>query len=183
MKQEQPLPEALNRLFEQFTEPADLFTALVAELGTALPCDRCFLYLREPSQKRGIITHCWSRDADADAWIGADWLEDPTAPEDPLMTIALRTPVAVFVDDIETAGSAIVDRAYEREKFRHRALVHAPIYQDDLLIGILECSIVAVPRVWTAGDRQLIAHLQTKLMEPTSAYLKQYQPFAHLKDL
>ncbi|MBW4470127.1 MAG: GAF domain-containing protein [Stenomitos rutilans HA7619-LM2] len=177
MKQKLTLPEALDRVFEPFTEPDDLFTALVSTLGTVLPCDRCFLYLREPTQNRGVITHCWSRDGRAAAWIGADWLEDPTAPEDPLMTIALRTPIAVFVDDVETAGSDVVDLTYEREKFQHRALVHAPIDHDGLLIGILECSIFEQPRVWTERDRHLIACLQKKLAEPASAYIKQYNLF------
>lgn len=178
MKQEQLLPEALDRLFEQFTEPADLLSALVSALGAVLPCDRCFLYLREPVQNQGIITHCWSRDRhDADAWIGAAWLEDPNAPEDPLMTIARRTPVAVFVDDIETAGSDVVDLTYERETFRHRSLVHAPIYEHEALIGILECSIFEQPRVWTERDRQLISCLQPKLTKPAMAYIEQYHLF------
>jgi GAF domain-containing protein len=176
MSQEQ-LPETLTRVFEQFMEPDALFTALMPALGETLPCDRCFLYMREPIQHRGVITHCWSKNEQATVWIGADWLEDPTAPEDPLMTIALRTPVAVFVDDIETASSDVVDLTYEREKFRHRALVHAPIYDDQALIGILECSMIDQPRVWTEDDRQLIACLQATLTLPTKAYIEQYQPF------
>jgi GAF domain-containing protein len=171
-----PLDELL-RLFEQSIEPERLLTALLPALGEVLPCDRCFLYLREPTQSLGIITHCWSRDGRAAAWMGADWLEDPTAPQDPLMTIALRTPVAVFVDDIETASDEVVDRAYEREKFQHRALVHAPLYQGNQLIGILECSIFARPRRWTEDDRQLIATLQTKLVAPVTTYIEQYQLF------
>lgn len=177
MKQEEFLPEAISRLFEQLAEPDHLLTAVVSALGAVLPCDRCFLYLREPTQKQGMITHCWSRDGQADIWIGADWLEDPTAPEDPLMTIALRTPVAVFVDDVETAGSDVVDLAYEQEKFRHRALIHAPIDHDGLLIGILECSIFEQPRLWTERDRQLISGLQTKLTEPVRAYIEHYHLF------
>lgn len=177
MSQAQPLPAALTQVFEQFTEPEALLTALMPALGEILPCDRCFLYLRNPVQNQGIITHCWSRDGHAAAWMGADWLEDPAAPQDPLMTIALRMPVAVFVEDIETADSEVVDRAYERETFRHRALVHAPIYHHDALIGILECSIIDQPRVWTERDRHLIAHLQTRLVVPTAAYLTQYPLF------
>lgn len=164
------LPDVLMQLFEGEVQPEGLFTALMPALGSVLPCDRCFLYLREPTKGQGTITHCWARDGRAAEWIGADWLEDPDAPQDPLMTIALRTPVAVFVEDIETAGSDVIDRAYEREKFQHRALVHAPLYHDDALIGILECSMFETPRVWTEGDRQLIAHLQTKLTAPTQAY-------------
>ncbi|MBW4583151.1 MAG: GAF domain-containing protein [Tildeniella nuda ZEHNDER 1965/U140] len=167
----EPLPDVLIQLFENDVEPDSFLTALMPALGAMLPCDRCFLYLREPTTGQGKITHCWARDGREADWLGADWLEDPTAPQDPLMTIALRTPLAVFVDDIETAGSDVVDRAYEREKFQHRALVHAPIYLNDTLIGILECSVFEQPRVWTEGDRQLIAHLQTKLAAPTQAYI------------
>ena len=156
------IPGVLEQLFEGELEPDALFAALMPALGKVLPCDRCFLYLRDPIKGQGIITHCWARDGRAAEWLGADWLEAPEAPQDPLMTIALRTPVAVFVNDIETAGRDVVDRDYEREKFRHRALVHAPIYLNELLIGILECSMFELPRVWSEGDRQLIAALQAK---------------------
>lgn len=167
------LPDVLIQLFEDEVEPDRLFTALMPALGAVLPCDRCFLYLREPTIKQGKVTHCWARDGREADWLGADWLEDPNAPQDPLMTIALRTPVAVFVEDVETAGSDVVDRTYEQEKFQHRALVHAPLYQNDALIGILECSMFEAPRVWTEGDRQLIAYLQAKLAAPTQAYIQQ----------
>ncbi|XHX77898.1 MAG: GAF domain-containing protein [Stenomitos frigidus ULC029] len=162
--------DRLERLFENLLEPDELFPALMPALGAVLPCDRCFLYLREPIKNQGIITHCWARDGRAAEWLGADWLEGANAPPDPLMTIALQTPIAVFVEDIETAGSEVVDRAYERETFQHRALVHAPIYLNDALIGILECSVFDTPRVWSEDDRQLIAHLQAKLMAPAQAY-------------
>ncbi|MBD2035956.1 GAF domain-containing protein [Leptolyngbya sp. FACHB-321] len=164
------LPDSLRRLFEEALEPDELFTALMPALGEVLPCDRSFLYLREPVKQHGIITHCWARDGRAADWLGADWLEGANAPPDPLMTLALRTPIAVFVEDIETAGSDVVDRAYERETFRHRALIHAPLYFDEALIGILECSVFDTPRVWSEDDRQLIAHLQAKLMIPAQAY-------------
>ncbi len=172
---EAPL-DGLLQIFEQFAEPETLLTALLPALGEAMPCDRCFLYLREPTQNRGTITHCWSRDGRAAAWIGADWLEASNLPQDTLMTIALRTPIAVFVDDIETASDDVIDRTYEREKFQHRALVHAPLYQDNQLIGILECSVFAQPRRWRARDRQLIAFLQTKLAAPVSAYIERVAP-------
>ncbi len=167
------LPEALLWLFERQTAPNELLTALMPALGTVLRCDRCFLYLREPLKQTGRITHCWSRDGRADEWIGADWLEDPNALQDPLMTIALRTPEAIFVEDIETAGAEIVDRTYEREKFQHRALIHAPLYQGNVLLGILECSVFETPRVWAQSDCQLIATLQAKLVAPAVASRQQ----------
>ena len=171
------LLDGLGQLFEGEVEPDAVFMALMPALGAVLQCDRCFLYLREPTKGQGKITHCWARDGRAAEWIGADWLENPKAPQDPLMTIALRTPVAVFVEDIETTGSDVVDRAYEREIFQHRALVHAPIYLDEALIGVLECSVFETPRVWTEGDRQLIAHLQAKLTAPAQAYIRQQSLF------
>jgi GAF domain-containing protein len=173
------LLNGLGTLFERELEPDALFAALMPALGSVLPCDRCFLYLREPTTGQGLITHCWARDGRAADWLGADWLEGPDAPPDPLMTIALRTPVAVFVEDIETADSKVVDRAYEREVFQHRALVHAPLYQDTALIGILECSVFETPRLWSERDRQLIAHLQGNLTAPTQAYIEQQSLFRH----
>jgi GAF domain-containing protein len=170
MKAMEEIPTVLMQLFDGEVEPDALFTALMPALGEVLPCDRSFLYLREPVKQRGIITHCWARDGRAAEWLGADWLEGLDASPDPLMTIALRTPIAVFVKDIETAGSDVVDCAYERETFRHRALIHAPIYFAKALIGILECSVFDAPRVWSEDDRQLIAHLQAKLIAPAQAY-------------
>ncbi len=155
-------PEGLARLFEQ-PESTPLFATLMSALAEVLPCDRCFLYQRDPVQGQGTITHCYSKDGQADQWIGADWLEDSNAPQDPLMTIALRIPEAVFVNDVETAGANIVNLEYEREVFRHRALIHAPLYHDSLLIGILECSVFDAPRQWTEADRCIIANLQTLL--------------------
>jgi GAF domain-containing protein len=56
------LPDGLRQLFEGALEPDELFTALMPALGEVLPCDRSFLYLREPVKQHGIITHCWARD-------------------------------------------------------------------------------------------------------------------------
>ena len=138
-------------------------TEMLRILGDVLPCDRCFLYVRDPATATGKITHCWSVDGQTEDWVGADWLEDPSAPIDPLMTLALADPTAVFVADIETAGEQVVNLAYEQQVFRHRALIHAPIYDADSLIGILECSVFQAPRVWTDRDRQLIRQLQQTL--------------------
>lgn len=164
------LPSSLLILLETEPNLAIVFTKLMSALGEILMCDRCFLYIRDPLQHQGKITHCWSIDGQETGWIGADWIEDPNLPEDPLMTIALRTSEAVFVDDVETAGPDIVNLRYEREVFQHRALIHAPIYSSDLLIGIVECSVFKVPRPWTSDDRALIAALQIKLAPVVLSY-------------
>lgn len=44
----------------------------------------------------------------------------------------------MFVDDVETAGAEVVNLPYEREVFGHRTLIHAPVYQNGQLYGILE---------------------------------------------
>lgn len=85
------------------------------------------------------------------------------AAKDPLMAIAFRTPEAVFVEDIETAGAEVLNLDYEREGFGHRALIHAPIYYDGELYGILEPCVFGQPRAWTERDRQITALVQEKV--------------------
>lgn len=164
------LPNSLLTLLETEQDLNVVFMKLMPLLGEILACDRCFLYIRDPIQSQGQITHCWSNDGQEEGWIGADWIEDPTTLADPLMTIALSTPEAVFVEDIETVESDIVDLSYEREVFQHRALIHAPIYYNDALVGVLECSVFDYPRQWTSNDRALITALQTKLSPLVLSY-------------
>jgi len=47
----------------------------------------------------------------------------------------------VFVEDILTASSETLN-LFEQKQFRHRALIHAPIYQDGQLFGIIEPCIL-----------------------------------------
>ncbi|HEY9630686.1 MAG TPA: GAF domain-containing protein [Coleofasciculaceae cyanobacterium] len=157
------LPIAISAIFAEGT-PDQICAALMPALCQLLECDRCFLYLRQPQTGQGRITHCYSRSPEFPNLVGATWIEEgDVAAKDPLMAIAFRTPSAVFVEDIETAGAETVNLAYEQEGFGHRALIHAPIYYAGQLYGILEPCVFGQPRVWTDRDRQITALVQEKL--------------------
>jgi GAF domain-containing protein len=166
------LPSVLETIFETGQEPNAIFEALMPALGETLTCDRCFLLLRDPQNKIQKVTHCWR---DSPRWpdlTGLIWSEEAElAQKDPLMAIAYRTPEAVFVEDIETAGPRIVNLTYEQEEFGHRALIHAPIYHAGRLFGILEPCVFKTPRVWTKNDRQVTALVQKKLGPLAEAYV------------
>jgi GAF domain-containing protein len=157
------LPIEIKEIWGSAQNSDVLCAALMPLLCQVLDCDRCFLYVRNPQTAQGRITHCYSRSPEYPDLTGSTWIEegDVTA-KDPLMAIAFRTAEAVFVEDIETAGE-IVNLAYEQEGFGHRALIHAPIYQDGQLYGILEPCVFGHPRAWTESDRQITAFVQEKL--------------------
>jgi GAF domain-containing protein len=151
----------LESLFAVEQDPNVVFTALMPALCEVLRCDRCFLYLRNPKTNRGTITHCYSRNPEFANLTGSTFTEAEAA-NDPLMAMAFRTSEAVFVEDIETAGVEVVNVVYEREFFGHRALIHAPIYYDDQLYGILEPCVFEQPREWTVDDRSIIHLVQQR---------------------
>jgi len=158
------LPIAIKEIWASGQPPDAICAALMRLLCQALNCDRCFLYVRNPQTGQGRITHCFSRSPEFPNLKGSTWIEEgDVAAKDPLMAIAFRTPEAVFVDDIETAGEGVVNLAYEQEGFGHRALIHAPVYQNGQLYGILEPCVFRYPRVWTESDRQITAFVQEKL--------------------
>lgn len=168
---ESKLPEVLKAVFTE-SELDAVFTRLMPALGEVLKCDRCFLYLRDPQRSQGRVTHCWSHKVDADL-TGSSWIEEENiAEKDPLMTIAFLTPEAVFVEDIETATPDVVNLEYERESFGHRALIHAPLYFDGLLYGILEPCVFGEPRCWTASDRTVIVQVQEQLSPLVASYIR-----------
>lgn len=157
------LPIAVEEIFAQGTAK-QICTALMPALCQLLNCDRCFLYIRQPQTGQGRITHCYSRSSEYPNLTGGEWIEEgDVAAKDPLMAIAFRTPEAVFVEDIETAGAEVLNLDYEREGFGHRALIHAPIYYDGELYGILEPCVFGQPRAWTERDRQITALVQEKV--------------------
>jgi GAF domain-containing protein len=167
------LPATIAIILAADQAPDAIFTALMPALCEALSCDRCFLYLRNPTTGAGQITHCWGNSPRWADLTGASWIEAAdVAEKDPLMAIAFRTPEAVFVEDIEVAGADTVNLAYERAEFGHRALIHAPLYQKGQLYGILEPCVFETPRVWTETDRHLIAAIQPKLSELAIAYVR-----------
>lgn len=163
----------LETIFAVEQDPNVVFTVLMSALCEALQCDRCFLYLRNPKTNRGTITHCYSRCSEFADLTGSTFIEAETA-TDPLMVMAFRTPEAVFIEDIETANIEVVDVTYEREVFGHRALIHAPIYYNNQLYGILEPCVFGYPREWTDDDRSIINFVQPRAAIVASNYLQQY---------
>lgn len=152
------IPSVLSTVFKQ-TDPEAIFTELLPVLGGLLQCDRIFLYLRHPDSRMGRTPFCWRQSETIPEIYDQQWfLEDPVQFElrDPLFTAALDGQPSIFVEDIETAESAILNREFEREQFGHRALVHAHLYNNQNLWGILEPSMFDQPRTWTELDRVLI---------------------------
>jgi hypothetical protein len=68
----------------------------------------------------------------------------------------------------------LVDAAYELKHFRHRALVHAPLYHVGLMYGILEPCVMETARLWSAGNRETIALVQRKISPLAAAYVARH---------
>jgi GAF domain-containing protein len=170
----QALPSNLQTVLETNDEAEAVFSALLPALGEALQCDRCFLYLRNPNNKMGKVTHCWRRNSQIPEVIDPDWKKEPESlpDEDPLFAAALHAKPTIFVEDVETASPNVVNRAFEQANFGHRALIHAHLRQNGLLWGILQPCIFGHPRTWTDFDRSLIAQVEEKITPLAIAYVK-----------
>jgi GAF domain-containing protein len=165
------LPPAIEAAFA-CEDPQAVFDALMPVLGSALSADRCFLYLRDGSTGRGGTVACWSADA---RWPD---MRRPFEPEmadlmtiDPMMAIAARDPEALLIADVETAGPDILNLEFERSDYGHTALIHAPVYDEGELIGILEPCTFGGPHPWSEDDRILTAAVQERLGPVAGAWL------------
>jgi GAF domain-containing protein len=161
---EQKIPTVLEDLFSNSQSTEALLTQLMPILCQVMDCERCLLFLRDPVTKMGACTHSYSARPEY-PYPTSDWaLESPTlAQDDPLFAEALRNPEALYVEDVENADPSVLNLAFEREYFAHSALIHAPIYAEGAMYGILEPCNFKKPRVWTVFDRTVTAWLQTKL--------------------
>jgi GAF domain-containing protein len=166
------LPPEIEAAFEADDAQA-VFDALMPPLTVALAADRCFLYLRDPATGRGGTVACWSSN---EQWPD---MRGPFEPEmedlftiDPMMGIASRDPAALLIGDIETAGPEILNLEFERNDFGHRALIHAPIYDEGELVGILEPCTFGDPHPWSEEDRVLTAAVQDRLGPIAGAWLR-----------
>lgn len=167
------LPVQLETIFASLHEPDAIFTALMPALCEALRCDRCFLYLRKPETHQGRITHCYRTDPKWADLTNPDWIDEGNVAEiDPLMEIAFRTDEIIYVEDVETASSDVINLDYEQEFFQHRALIHVPIYDDGKLYAIVEPCVFDHPRQWTESDRAIVTELQTRLPPLVISYLE-----------
>lgn len=168
------MTDELMALLDGEAAPDALLGALMPVLSKALDCDRCVLFLRDPGTQKSRATHAWARKPEfALAREDTGWqVESPTlATEDPMFGEALHNPVALYIEDVTTAEPALVNAEFELEHFKHRALVHAPIYHDGLMYGILEPCVIGAPRAWTDADRETVALVQKRIAPAVAAYV------------
>ena len=168
------LPDPVAAVLQNDADPNAAFTALMPTIVETLQCDRCFLFIRDPQRQRTRITDGYSREARWPTMVQTGWSREPSNlnSKDPLTLSAYQSPEAKFIDDIATAPPGSLDIQLERSVFGHRALIHAPIYNDGEFYGILEPCVFDVPRRWTESDRDLIQNLQRVLGSWIVRYLQ-----------
>lgn len=172
------LPQIQEGVLSYNQTPEDIFPLLVRSVGEHLDCDRVFLYLRNPQTQTGKTPYCWCRNSKYPDVRTGEWKKEPEslAQEDPLFAAALRTEPSIFVEDVETANPAIVNKHFEAKEFGHRALIHAHLCSDGLLWGVLQPCVFDRPRVWTGVDRELIAAVTDKIVPLAIAYVTSATP-------
>jgi GAF domain-containing protein len=180
MPTDRRLPALLENLIMGESDPQQSLdqrlTALMQTLCQVWSCERCFLCLRDPQSSLTRITHSHCTRSDRESLLESSWmLEDAAILSDPLMILAFQSPHPVYVEDVKTADASTIDLAYEQQVFKSRALIHAPIYAQGQLYGILEPCVFDQPRIWTEADRWVTVQMQQRLSPLVLAYLKQAQ--------
>ena len=151
--------------------------------ANALDCQRCILYCRQPDLRRANTTHAWwspEKEEYAvtwESWFSSEWVDEgPANAPDPLYHAALLSPEALYIDDIENEPTGLINFEWELETFKHKALIHAPIYYQDRFYGILEPSVFGQPRHWSATDRAITTWAQEQLGPIVSEYVSKFGP-------
>lgn len=171
---QQNLPTVIEEVFSKNHTPEAVFSALLPALGEVLKCDRIFLYLRNPQTQIGKVPYCWRRSSEYPDVTDSNWKKEPESlsDEDPLFAAALHTKPSVFVEDVETANPAVVNKNFEHKSFGHRALIHAHLCEDNLLWGILQPAIFGKPRTWTEFDYFVIDEVTQRITPLAIDYVK-----------
>ncbi len=168
------IPRALAALLDDDADPDDVLGRFVEAYAKAIGADRCVLFLYRPERRLCCRTHAWhARPEWALPRFASGWtpLPEDLADQDPMYALALVDPDAVYIDDIETADPTLVNAAHEREHFGHHSLIHAPLHDDGVLLGVLEPCTMAAPKVWTPLDKRITAWSQVHLLPVVKAYL------------
>lgn len=136
----------------------EVVNAALGQLGRQLQCDRVFLYLRSPQTGLGRVPFCWRQVEAVPLVYDPAWKAEPASlpNEDPLFAAALQGQPSIFVDDIKSASPAVLNYEFECQTFGHRALIHAHLWADHQLWGILQACMLDRPRPWSPGDRRVI---------------------------
>ncbi|MFN6564204.1 MAG: GAF domain-containing protein [Nostoc sp. ChiSLP01] len=168
------IPAAIANIIESSPTPDVLFSELLPAVVEFLQCDRCFLYLHHPQLNLGKVAFCWVRTPDIPTIYNENWEPQPLSfsDEDPMFAAALGGKPSIFVEDVETADSQVLNHKFEQENFGHRALIHAHIQQDGQLWGVLQPSIFGHPRIWTEYERVVINNIVQKITPLTVNYVK-----------
>ncbi|GAB2467359.1 hypothetical protein GCM10011375_31630 [Hymenobacter qilianensis] len=155
------------------TPPAERLQRALDLVGPHLLVDRCFLYVRDPSQGRGRIAFVWRKNATVPD-PRHDWQNDTgdLPQEDPLFRAALAARPSVYVEDVTQAGPDVLNQDFERRTFGHRALVHAHITEQQQLWGILQPCVFGAPRPWTPADREYIEAAIPLLLPVIQDYIR-----------
>ncbi len=173
------MTEDLQALLTSGASPDALLDRLPAAYAAAIDCDRCVLFLRDPHTRRARATHAWQRKPEyALARDDAGWpVESPSLPDDdPMFAMALGDPAALYIEDVLSADPALVNGPYEVAHFGHRALIHAPLYHDGLMYGILEPCMIEAPRAWSDADRANTALVQESIAPAAADYVARHCP-------
>lgn len=169
------LPATIDERLAAGHDPAEILHDVVQCVGEALNADRCFLYVRQPDLERGRTAFCWRRNEQVPDknTIQPHWQPDTTTlpAEDPLIRAGLAMKPSVYVDDVDTAASDVLNRDFERETFGHRALIHAHIQKDNKLWGILQPCMFGKPRHWTDGEKAQIEAILPRLQPVIEVYV------------
>ncbi len=172
------LPTSISDILNTPSPPDVMLAALMPAVGAYLACDRCFLYLREPSTRLGKVPFCWVRNDDIPMLKDEGWQLDPAwlPDRDPMFAAALRAEPSIIVEDVETASPTTLNLQFERESFGHRALIHAHICQEGQLWGVLQPSVFGHPRHWTSLEQAVIEQVVQAITPSVIAYVMANQP-------
>lgn len=168
------LPSSFREVLNSGRPAREILENVLSLVTESLEADRCFLYLRNPEKEKGRIEFCWCRNPAVPDVKEPVWKNDTQElpKEDPLFAAALKTKPSIYIEDILTADSAVVNRGFEEKTFGHRALIHAHITENGQLWGILQPAVFGAPRIWTVKDHQLIESLLPELIAPVKNYMQ-----------
>jgi GAF domain-containing protein len=169
------LPDIFEAIFLSGLPPGQLLEQVLPLVAESLQADRCFLYVRDPQKEKGRIEFCYCRNMAVPNVKEPEWKNDTRELplEDPLFAAALQAKPSVYIEDVEKADPAVVNRDFEAKTFGHRALIHAHITGNGQLWGILQPAVFGKARTWTSEDRQLMEALLPRMLAPIMSYVQQ----------
>ena len=151
-------------------------SAAVRAIAQYLQADRCFLYVRNPQTRYGQAAFCYCRRSDVPDVSSNEWEQERSEEleaKDPMFAAALDCKPTVYVEDVETANSEVVNRDFEAQEFGHRALIHAHLCEAGELWGILQPCVFDNPRHWSVGDKEFIDLASDRLTPLVKQYVRE----------